>query len=104
MNKDASYCILRIKQETVPWNWNQQSPALRNQRQQELHNKYIQDFYTVINTIIDCGGIICMDRSTLDSEYRILQNVIRVKIPNSEVQKIRNLPQLEKFDIDNRVS
>ena len=104
MNKDSSYCILRIKQETLPWNWNQHNQTLRQQRSRELQETYIKNFYTVLNAVIESGGVVCMDRSALDSEYRITSNVVRVKIPNTAIQKISSLPQLEKFDVDHRVS
>jgi hypothetical protein len=102
-SEDSSYCIVKIKQDTVPWTWNQNNPALRKKRQEELAAEYERNYYKILNAVIEAGGVFCMDKNTLDSEYRIMQNTVKIKIPNSKVEAIKALAGIESFAIDNRL-
>lgn len=91
------YCTIKIKQESLSWNWNQQNHVLRKQKQEEIQKNYERDFIIVLNTVVDCGGVFCMDRHTLDSEWRLFAREVKIKIPDSSVGKIKSLPELESF-------
>jgi hypothetical protein len=100
--KESQYCVIKIKQETIPWNWNQNNPTLRKQRQDELAVKYHTDYYTIINAVVNCGGVVCMDKHSLDNEWRMMQPNIRIKIPIEAIEKFKAMPQLESFTVDTR--
>lgn len=91
------YCTIKIKQESISWNWNQQNHVLRKQKQEEIQKNYERDFIIVLNAVVDCGGVFCMDRNTLDSEWRLFSRDIKIKIPIDSTEKIRSLSQIESF-------
>ena len=102
MNGQMVYCVIKIKQETLPWNWNQSNPQLRKQKQEENQEKYNKDYYTILNSVVDSGGVFCMDKNSLDNEWRMMQPNIRIKIPLSVIEKIKNMPQVESLTLDSR--
>lgn len=90
-------CNIRIKQEAMSWNWNSNNHTLRKQRQEELQRNFEDDFFRVLNAVVDCGGVFCASRHNLDSEWRLFSRDVQIKIPQSAVESIKILPQLESF-------
>jgi hypothetical protein len=100
---NSVYCIVKIKQEQVPWNWNQQNPSQRRQKQEEVQKKFQNDFYKLINTVVSLGGTVCLDRHTLDNEWRLYNSPIRLKLGTDFIDKIRSLDFIESLAYDSRV-
>lgn len=96
------YCMVKIKQDNLPWNWNQSNPALRKQKQEENQKKFEQGFYTLVNKVVSLGGTVCLDRGALDNEWRMLNSQIRIKIDQENIDTIRSLPCIEAVQQDYR--
>jgi hypothetical protein len=90
------YCTIRIKQEQVPYNYSSDY-KLRQKRTEELKKIYETDFFKVLNAVVDLGGSFCLDKYTLDSEYRMFQPTIKIKIPKDTIEKVKSLPQIENI-------
>lgn len=93
------YASVKIRQENMPWNWNQNNPQARRQKQEELNKKFLNDFYTLVNAVVDSGGTVCLDKYILDSEWRIYnnQNTFKIKILKEISPTIQALPFIETF-------
>lgn len=101
MSKQESvFCTVKLKKDDVPWNWQQNNHAARKQRQEEVVKEFEIRFYKLLNMVVDAGGVFCMDRYTLDSDFRLFSPTIKVKIPKNSINQICALPGVISVDID----
>lgn len=101
MSKQESvFCTVKLKKDEVPWNWQQNNYAARKQRQEEVIKEFEIRFYKLLNMVVEAGGVFCMDKYTLDSDYRMFSSTIKVKIPKSIIDQIRSLSDVISVDID----
>lgn len=101
MSKQESvFCTVKLKKDEVPWNWQQNNYAARKQRQEDVQKEFEIRFYKLLNLVVDSGGVFCMDKYTLDSDYRMFSSSIKIKIPQTAISQIRALPDVISVDID----
>jgi hypothetical protein len=88
---------IRVKQETINWNYANNNHAARQKRQEELNQKFKNNLFVIFNKIVKFGGTICMDRHTLDNEWRIFSPNIRVLMPVKFIEELRADPNIESI-------
>lgn len=65
--------------------------------------KLSNDFYRLVNEIVNVGGIILVDKSKLDLEEfndgAIVQKIFTAKVPENKIDEIRKLSMVESYKI-----
>lgn len=92
---DNKFYNVRVKQVTLNWNWAQGNHNLRQKKQDELNEKFKNDLFCIFNKIVKLGGTICMDRHSLDNEWRIFSPNIRVFMPTKHIGELISDPNVE---------
>lgn len=91
-------CHIIIKTIPIPHtnNWEQKKIAIDNSL-----NKLSEDFYKIINQIVDLGGIICLDKYKLDRDdvNKIAEANLYVKIPVSVLPIVQSLSNIQSCNI-----
>lgn len=89
------YCNIKIKQETVPYNYGGSNYQLRAEKQRELLENFKSDYFRVLNAVVESGGVFCVDKYILESEYRMFVPNVRIRIPAKAFDTIKALPMVE---------
>jgi hypothetical protein len=98
--QESVFCTLKIKKDEVQWNYQQNNYAVRKQKQDEYAKEFEERFFKVLNLVVELGGVFCMDKYTLDSDYRMFSQNIKIKIPKEFIDRIRQLSEVISLDID----
>ncbi len=102
--KLAQYHVsLKQPQPQQNYSYYSYNSAQRQALQEETMNKTKESFFKVVNEVVALGGVICMDKQQLDSEWRLIANSFSIRILPSLVGKIEALPEVQSCAYQNVV-
>jgi hypothetical protein len=93
--EEMIYCNIKIKQEIVAYNYGGSNYQLRAQKQKEAAENFKLDYFRTLNAVVAAGGVFCVDKYSLDSEYRMFVPNVRIKIPKKSFDTIKNFHTVE---------
>lgn len=67
----------------------------RQKAQEDAKNHFDNAFIKVINEVVASGGVICMAKQQLDSEWQIYANGFIVKLTEAGFNKIKDMSDVQ---------
>lgn len=92
-------CTLKIKQVSMGNQYGYNNYEARMRAQQEAHEKAIKSFYSVVNAVVDAGGVILVEKQNLDSEYRLVTPLLNIRASRSAIEKLAKHSLIESHTI-----
>jgi len=95
-NKKLESYKLKIKTLPIssrgPSGW-----QIRSREQARSRERLEVDWYIVVNKIVELGGVICLTKRELDSEYYLRSEYLKIKLPPGKLSEANEISEVESI-------